>query len=256
MDNYSIVRIDARNMAKHPQAICYINPKHPSYGLKVEWLKKRLDEGLVVKLFYPQGESKAQGFIEYVPGENAWRAVSAHDYMLIHCLWVYAGAFKNKGIGGILLEECYQEAKSAGMAGVAVLSSSGAFMAKSGFFQKKGFQVVDTAPPGYELLVRQIRPAAPPRINNRQSSLEAFTGLHIVYSRQCPWVARFVQDLDAWLGIKSISATVTELKTAAQAQAAPSPYTTFNLIHNGRLLADHYISQTRFANILRKEKLL
>jgi hypothetical protein len=41
-----------------------------------------------------------------------------------------------------------------------------------------------------------------------------------------------------------------------EAQAAPSPYAVFNLIYDGRLLADHYISETRLMNILRKEKLL
>lgn len=35
--------------------------------------------------------------------------------------------------------------------------------------------------------------------------------------------------------------------------AAPSIYATFNLINNGKLLADHYISLTRFNNIIKKE---
>jgi len=46
---------------------------------------------------------------------------------------------------------------------------------------------------------------------------------------------------------------VTELKTAEEAQNAPSLYATFNLVYNGTLLADHYISNTRFKNILKKE---
>jgi hypothetical protein len=46
---------------------------------------------------------------------------------------------------------------------------------------------------------------------------------------------------------------VTELKNAEQAQNAPSIYATFNLIYNGKLLIDHYISNTRFLNIINKE---
>ena len=44
-----------------------------------------------------------------------------------------------------------------------------------------------------------------------------------------------------------------ELKTAAQAQQAPSLYGVFSLVHNGKLLADRYISVTRFKNIIKKE---
>jgi hypothetical protein len=46
---------------------------------------------------------------------------------------------------------------------------------------------------------------------------------------------------------------VTELKSAAEAQNAPSYYGVFNLLWNGRLLADHYVSRGRFKNILQKE---
>ena len=46
---------------------------------------------------------------------------------------------------------------------------------------------------------------------------------------------------------------IIELKTAEEAQNAPSVYAAFNLIHKGRLLADRYISTTRFKNILNKE---
>jgi len=46
----------------------------------------------------------------------------------------------------------------------------------------------------------------------------------------------------------------TELKNAKQAQNAPSIYATFNLIYDGKLIVDHYISQRRFQNIIDKIK--
>ena len=45
---------------------------------------------------------------------------------------------------------------------------------------------------------------------------------------------------------------ITELKTPKQAQNAPSIYSVFSLIHDGKILADHYISNTRFNNIIKK----
>ncbi|MEZ5197460.1 MAG: YoaP domain-containing protein [Bacteroidales bacterium] len=46
---------------------------------------------------------------------------------------------------------------------------------------------------------------------------------------------------------------VTILKTAKEAQEAPSGYGTYSLVYKGKLLSDHYISNTRFKNILNKE---
>ena len=42
-------------------------------------------------------------------------------------------------------------------------------------------------------------------------------------------------------------------ETAKDAQNAPSFYAAFNFINDGRLLVDHYISTTRFKNIINKE---
>ena len=52
---------------------------------------------------------------------------------------------------------------------------------------------------------------------------------------------------------KGFKINVAELKTPEQAQAAPSIYAVFNLVNDAKVLADHYISTTRFFNILNKE---
>jgi hypothetical protein len=52
---------------------------------------------------------------------------------------------------------------------------------------------------------------------------------------------------------KGLELNVIELKTPEEAQNAPSVYATLNLIHDGKLLADHYVSQRRFLDILKKE---
>jgi hypothetical protein len=256
MLKHEIVTITEENLMEHPQAICYINPKHPSYTLKIDWLKQRLKEGLVIKLLYAENEKRPQGYIEYIPGERAWRAVYAAGYMFIHCIWVYANAYKNQGIGSLLVSEVLKDAAVKNMNGAAVVSSESAFMAKANLFKKNGFLVMDAAPPGYKLLVKQLKPSIPPAFMDWDKHLQSYKGLHIVYSNQCPWVARFVSELGTFTQSKGLKIHITELKTANQAQQAPSPYATFNLVHNGKLLADHYISMTRFQNILKKEKLI
>ncbi|MFC1551524.1 GNAT family N-acetyltransferase [Candidatus Latescibacterota bacterium] len=255
-NGFRIVSVNERNISEHPHIICFINPKHESYPIKIDWLKQRFAEGYTIKLLYLEGEKRPVGFIEYTTGENAWRAVSAEDYLFIHCIWVSANKYKNKGIGTTLVNDCYEDAMSRGRRGVAVVTSSGSFMAEGDIFRKCGFEAVEEAEPHYELWVKTVKKGPLPRFNDWKKELAQYTGLNIVYSKQCPWVSRFVEEIGNNKKYNQLKLNITELQTPQDAQKAPSPYSTFNLIFNGKLLADHYISETRFKNILKKEKLM
>ena len=250
---YRIIDVNAKNLADYPQVICFINPKNTFYGLKRDWLKKRFAEGLAIKVLLLENDKKISGFIEYAPGEFAWRAVSAKDYLLIHCLWVYANKNKRKGYGSDLVEDVIKDARKQRRKGVAVVASLGSFMAKKELFVKNGFEVIEERD-GFQLLALHFPGEKPStRFNDTQKALSRFRGWHVLYSKQCPWVARFIEELKPIIKQLKIRMTITELRTAQDAQHAPSLYSTFNLIKDGRLLADRYISVTRFKNILKKE---
>jgi ribosomal protein S18 acetylase RimI-like enzyme len=250
---YKIITINENNLAEYPQSICFINPKHEYFGLKIEWLKKRFKEGLVIKLIQLQDEKKIAGFIEYIPGENAWRGVKAQDYFFIHCLWVYPNKNKNKGLGSVLVNEVIHDAKNQKKAGVAVIASNGSFMANKDLFIKNDFKIVEEKD-GCQLLVNQFNnKILLPAITNTQLELKKYNGWHIVYSKQCPWVARFIEEVKPILKKKNISLKFLEINNAKEAQRAPSIYSVFNLIKDGKILADRYISTTRFLNIIKKE---
>ncbi len=251
-----IVDITKENLGKNPGAICFINPKNPTHSLKVDWINQRLTEGLRIKLLYSEGRKKVIGFIEYVPGEYAWRAVNATGFMFIHCLWIYPNANKNKGLGSILIRECIDDARRNNLNGVAVVASKSAFMANSSIFLKNGFTKIADDKGENELLAISIKLGPFPSINNWREKLTTFTGLHILYSKQCPWVARMVKEIGEFEPAKRLGLKITEIKSAAEAQNAPSLYAVFNLIYNGKLLSDRYISITRFNNILKNEKLI
>ena len=38
-----MVEVTADNLSEHPQAICFINPKHEFYHKKVDWLKEQFE---------------------------------------------------------------------------------------------------------------------------------------------------------------------------------------------------------------------
>ena len=245
-----MIEISANNIDEHPQAICFINPKHAFYHKKIEWLQDQLKNGLKIKLLYVKGEKRPIGFIEYVPGKYCWRSVRADGYMFIHCLWINGKKYHHQGLGSLLIDEVEQDAKE--MLGVVVITSEKSFMANKEIFIKRGYRILSEL--GKEqLMVKSFKDGPLPVINNWQKELEKYEGLSIVYSRQCPWVARFIEEVKPILEEKKLEPTIIELKTAVQAQKAPSLYGVFNLIYDGKLLADRYISITRFVNILKKE---
>jgi len=53
------------------------------------------------------------------------------------------------------LDECLKDAKREKMNGVAVVTRKGSFMAGNKLFVKKNFEIVDKAPPDFELLVKK-----------------------------------------------------------------------------------------------------
>ncbi len=249
IEKISVFEVNKETLADHPQAICFINPKHQYYHKKVEWLKEQFQNGLKIKLLYLEGEKKPVGFIEYVPGEYCWRPVNAKGYMFIHCLWTNGKKFQHQGLGGMLIQEVEKDAEN--MSGVSVITSKKSFMATQDIFLKNGYTLASESE--YEqLLVKQFSKGSLPTINNYCDELKNHTGLSILYSKQCPWVARFIEEMRPILEKEQLYPEIIELKTPGQAQNAPSVYGVLNLIYNGNILADRYISTTRFSNIIRK----
>jgi len=246
-----IIDVNEKNISQYPAA-CFMNPAAEGYQKKLAWLNKRFSVGLKIKLLYFENDRKCHGFIEYIPAENAWRAVEAPGYLFIHCLWIYPNAVKNKGYGSLLLKECIDEAKKQGKYGVAVVASDGAFIARKDLFLKNGFQTVETSG-GFTLLVKPLKKGPLPKFRDWQKQLGKYKGLNIVYSNQCPWVARFIKEINEIIQAKGLKLKITELSTVRQVQAAPSIYGVFTLLRDGRILADHYISQRRFLNIMNKD---
>ena len=247
----SIVTLTPENYTEYG-CRCFLNPKHQGHLKKLEWLKERFAEGLIIKHIFLEGEKNAAGFIEYVPGEYAWRAVNAKGYLFIHCIWISPNKNKEKGYGWQLVGECIKDARKAGVYGVAVVTSDGAFMASKELFLKNGFEIVAEAG-NYELLVFKLKEGLLPKFADWQKQLNNYQGLNIVYSDQCPWVARSIPELTEIARQNGLELKITELETAKQAQNAPSIYSVFNLVYNGKLITDHYVSSTRFLNILKKE---
>ncbi len=253
MSDFQLVTVNESNVDELG-FFCVQNKKHPGYIAKRRWLRDRFSEGLRIKLIRT-AEEKTAGFLEYIPGEYTWRVVEAEDYFVIHCLWVASKKFPLKGMAAALLEDCFNDAKAQKRKGVAVITSDGPWMATRKVYEKYGFEEVDQAPPTFQLLTKEvsgIRSANFP--NNWEQRLRSLQELTLLYTDQCPYISKAVGELPAVAKAFGVDLKLQELENAADArQLMPTPYGTICLAYQGRILADHPISTTRFKNILRKD---
>jgi L-amino acid N-acyltransferase YncA len=256
VSNVQVIDVNTSNL--YDFAHCFLQDrKHPGYIAKTAWLKKRLLEGLRYKLLV-RDEGKWIGFIEYAPAARAWRAIKAKGYMIIHCIWTYPKSIQHRGYGKMLLDTCIKDAKANGMNGVAVVtrtSLKGTFIAKRDLFIKASFKLADSSPPDHELLAMKFEKSAPlPKFpEDFTERLEKYKkGLTIIWSHQCPYIDKSLGEIFETVKKKGIKHKAVELKTAREAQAAPTPYAVFSIIYDGRVVADHMVSNTRFKNILKE----
>ncbi|MGD2110867.1 MAG: YoaP domain-containing protein [Phycisphaerae bacterium] len=252
MNDVKIIDLNPSNVSDY--GFCgYKSSKQEGHRRKTEWLKKRFAEGMRFKVLHVPAEGTV-GFIEYMPGELTWRPIDAPGYLTIHCIMINRKKYKSEGYGSVLLDACIKDARETGVNGVAAVTSKGTWMASSGLFLKHGFEVVDAAPPSYELLVKKIREGPVPAFRGGwdQRARRCGKGVVIFRSDQCPCIAGFTSDILEVCNRLGVSVRVKELKTCKQAQNAPSPYGIFNIVYNGRLIADHPISATRFRSLIGK----
>lgn len=246
-----IIKVTPQNVNQET-LFCIKDIKKPGFDSKRKWFVKRFDEGLHLKILNDADE-KMLGFIEYIPASKAWRPIVAHNFMFIHCMYIQSKKERNKGYGARLIEDAENEAKANKMAGLCVMTSEGAWMANKRIFENYGFTQVDQRG-RFELMSKKWdETSADPYLNDWTLQQKKYQGWHLLYADQCPWHDKSVCDLLNTAMDHNINLKVTKIETPEQAQKAPSGYGVFNLLHDGRLLEDHYISATRFKNILKAE---
>ena len=230
---------------------CVKDIKSPAFDSKRKWFEKRYGEGLRMKIL-KDDKNKMLGFIEYVPVEYAWRPIEAQNLMFIHCIMVYSKKDREKGYGSILINEVEKESTMAKMDGICTMTSKGVWIADKTVFEKNGFIPVDHKG-RFDLLFKKLKPSAKnPELLDWTENQKKYQGWHLFYADQCPWHQKSVTDLMNTAMDFDIDLKVHEIKTAQEAKNVPSGYGTYSLVHNGKLMSDHYISATRFRNILKK----
>jgi ribosomal protein S18 acetylase RimI-like enzyme len=239
--NTELITADAGNVEQFG-FFCYKSkPKSDGYQNKLNWLRERFSEGMVIKIVYEN--ERSVGFIEYIPAEYAWRAVEAPGYLVIHCLWV-VGRGKGKGYGSMLLSECVEDARRMGKHGVVMLSSTGNWLANEKVFVKNGFEKIGVAAPSFNLLVKRFGngpdPAFPQDWDKRLSAFGS--GMTVVYTDQCPYIPDAVRHAREAFEQRGIKTNAVKFESCEELRAtSPSPYGIFSIVYNGKLFSYHYL---------------
>jgi hypothetical protein len=160
MDKDRLVKVGPENLAEYGIG-CITDRKHPGYVQKIGWLQTCFGEGLQILLSRDENANQL-GFLEYVPGEFAWRPVDAQGWLFIHCLGVSSASRRHSGLGSRLIRACVEEAKSNGSTGVAAIVSNGLWMAGEEIFLNNGFKKVAERD-RFGLVVYPVKKGAEPR---------------------------------------------------------------------------------------------
>jgi GNAT superfamily N-acetyltransferase len=231
---------------------CIKDKKAPGYTSKMDWFKSAINKGIKIRIATDQ-QNKQLGFIEYIPSELAWRPVEATNYLFVQCIALMVKEARQNGIGSALLNYCEMDARKNNKSGVCAMSSNGVWMANRTLFEKNGYREVDKLG-RFELMSLTFDDKFPqPRFIDWTKHQTEYTDWNLVYSDQCPWHQKSVNDLVQAASDYGIEMKVTKLLTPEEARNTPSGFGTFSLIKDGKLLEDHYLSRTRFENIVKQE---
>lgn len=220
---------------------------------KKAWLAERFGEGLV----FLKSVERGKCFIEYLPAEMAWNPIEAPGYMFIDCLWV-SGALKGHGYSNDLLARCLDDSRAKGKRGLCILSSAKKkpFLADPKYLAHKGFTVCDEADNGIQLWHLPITQVGDkPRFRDcaRHPRVEK-TGYVLYYTSQCPFNAKYVPLVVQTAREQGVDFTAIQLQSREEAQAAPTPITTYALFCEGQYVSNEQMNEARFLKLLAAKK--
>ncbi len=215
---------------------CFVHAKQEMLGInkKKAWLKDRLNEGHVYRELV-NGDKTA--FIEYAPLEKAWTPIEGDNYLYIYCLRTVDDS-RGKSIQKELLDYAISDAKKMGKSGLCVLTheTKKTWLSDGSFFILQGFEVVDVALDGYQLLALSFNKKYP------RFSLKAKKGtinnndLVIYYSYQCPYIPRSVETIKEYCEKYDIPLTLKKVDTLAKAKHLPCVFNNYALFYKGKFV--------------------
>jgi len=248
----SIIQIDRDNIERE-HVCCAIGADKENAAralTKKEWMKKQFEHGLRFRRL----DARGKVFIEYMPVESVWKPVIGKNLFVINCLWV-SGQYKGKGHAASLLAECVADARESGKDGVAVVTSTKVkpFLTDKRFYDKHGFEVVDSAYPYFDLLLLKLNDgAASPRFTDqvKTGTCASKEGFCFIYSNQCPFMEEYVAMLARTVSSMNFAYAVRKLRNHEDARKHGSAFGTLGVYYNGSFLTHELMTEAKFRALI------
>jgi ribosomal protein S18 acetylase RimI-like enzyme len=225
------INLTTENLADE-HLCCIIRSKKSHLGIeaKREWLFDRLKEGHIFRKL----NEKTTVFIEYAPLETAWVPIVGDNYYYVYCLWISADQ-KGKGYGKSLTEYCIADAKERGKSGVCMLGAKKqkSWLSDQSFAKKFGFEVVDTADNGYELLALSFDGTTPKFAPNAKKQVIESKELTIYYDMQCPYIYQNIETIRQYCETNDVPASFIQVDTLQKAKELPCVFNNWGVFYRG-----------------------
>lgn len=244
------INLTAENLAGE-HLCCIIRSKKPHEGVeaKRQWLSERIKEGHVFRKL----NEKAVVFIEYAPLETAWVPLNGNNYYYIYCLWV-SGSCKGKGYGKELMEYCLADAREKGKSGVCMLGAAKqkAWLSDQSFAKSFGFETVDTAANGYELLALSFDGTVPEFTQNAKKQQIESKELTVYYDMQCPYVFQNIRLIRQYCEENHVPVSLIQVDTLQKAKELPCVFNNWGVFYKGSFETVNLLDAAGLQRILKK----
>lgn len=244
------INLTAENLAGE-HLCCIIRSKKPHEGVeaKRQWLSERIKEGHVFRKL----NEKAVVFIEYAPLETAWVPINGNNYYYIYCLWV-SGSCKGKGYGKELMKYCLDDAREKGKSGVCMLGAAKqkAWLSDQSFAKSFGFEMVDTAANGYELLALSFDGTVPEFTQNAKKQQIESKELTVYYDMQCPYVIQNIGLIRQYCETNHVPVSLIQVDTLQKAKELPCVFNNWGVFYKGSFETVNLLDAAGLQRILKK----
>lgn len=239
------IQVTRENIENEHICCAISNNKDVQVLSKKTWMEQCFDDGLT----FIKSTERGKCFIEYIPAEHAWVPIVAPGYMYIDCFWV-SGSFKGHGYSNDLLNMCIEDSKAKGKVGLCILSSAKKkpFLSDPKHLNYKGFKVADVSDAGINLMYLPFDDKAEvPRFKEcaKHPHIDE-KGYVLYYTNQCPFNGKYVPILEKTAHDNNIPFTAIRIENKEQAQAVPSPCTSYALFKDGEFLTNEQQNEKRF----------
>lgn len=127
-----------------------------------------------------------------------------------------------------------------------------AWLSDQAFAKKFGFQTVDTAPNGYELLALSFdgtKPRFAPHAKKQQIENKELT---VFYDMQCPYILQRVERVERYCGANGVPLSLVRVDTLQKAKELPCVFNNWAVFYKGKFETVNLLDDAALQRLLKK----